>query len=124
LKTLGATVLLHICNDTTRVIERMIRSGADILSVDAQVDLAAAKEVARGRVSFSGNVATQRLSWYDADAIYEETCRVIAYAAKGGRFTVSSSCEVPIETPAANVDAMVRAARVFGAEFLSKDGAG
>jgi uroporphyrinogen decarboxylase len=124
LKTLGATVLLHICNDTTRVIERMIGTGADILSVDAQVDLGKAKELARGRVSFSGNVATQRLSWYDADAIYEETCRVIAGAAAGGRFTVSSSCEVPIETPAVNIDAMVRAARVYGAEFLSRDGAG
>ena len=52
------------------------------------------------------------------EAIYAETCRCIERAAVGGRFTVSSSCEVPIDTPADNIDAMVRAACVFGAEFL------
>jgi uroporphyrinogen decarboxylase len=119
LKGLGATVLLHICYDTTRLIERMFGSGAAILCVDVQVDLAHAKEIARGRVAFSGNVATQHLAWLSAEEIYAESCRVIERAAAGGRFTLSSSCEVPIETPAANIDAMVRAAREFGSAFLN-----
>ena len=97
LKSHGATVLLHICNDATRLLERMISTGADILSVDCQVDLA----------------------WGTADVVYADTCCCIERAALGGRYTVSSSCEVPIETPAENIDAMVRAAREFGATFLS-----
>jgi uroporphyrinogen decarboxylase len=120
LKQAGALVLLHICNDTTRLLERMIRSGADILSLDVQVDLARAKEVSAGRASLSGNVATQNLAWRSAAEVYAETVRAIESAAAGGRYTVSSSCEVPIETPAENIDAMVRAARVFGAEFLRR----
>jgi uroporphyrinogen decarboxylase len=122
LKALGATVLLHICNDTTPLLERMIRSGADILSVDRQVDLTRAKQLARGRVSFSGNVATQHLAWRTPEVIYAEACRCIEQGALGGRYTVSSSCEVPIETPAENIDAMVRAAREFGAAFLTGQG--
>lgn len=119
LKSHQAIVLLHICNDTTRLLERMVGTGADILSVDCQVDLARAKEIVRGRVSLSGNVATQSLAWGTADAVYADTCCCIERAALGGRYTVSSSCEVPIETPAENIDAMVRAAREFGATFLS-----
>ena len=117
---LGAKVLLHICNDTTRLLERMVKVGADILSLDVQVDLGRAKKIAGTQAALSGNVATQNLAMAGPEAIYAETCRCIERAAVGGRFTVSSSCEVPIETPAANIDAMVRAARVFGAEFLQR----
>jgi uroporphyrinogen decarboxylase len=115
---LGAKVLLHICNDTTRLLERMVKVGADILSLDVQVDLGRAKQVAGARASVSGNVATHNLAMAGPDAIYAEACRCIERAGAGGRYTLSSSCEVPIETPAENIDAMVRAARVFGAEFL------
>jgi uroporphyrinogen decarboxylase len=121
---LGAKVLLHICNDTTRLLERMVKVGADILSVDMQVDLARAKQVTGARASLSGNVATHNLAMARPDAIYAEACRCIERAGAGGRYTLSSSCEVPIETPAENIDAMVRAARAFGAEFLQRVDAG
>lgn len=118
LKNLGALVLLHICNDTTRLLSRMVEIGADILSLDVQVDLARAKEMVAGRASLSGNVATNHLVFLSAEEIYRESCRCIEKAARGGRYTLSSSCEVPLETPPANIDAMVRAAREFGAAFL------
>jgi uroporphyrinogen decarboxylase len=117
---LGAKVLLHICNDTTRLLERMVDAGADILSLDVQVDLADAKRIAGTRASISGNVATQNLAMAGPEAVYAEACRCIECAGAGGRYTLSSSCEVPIETPAENIDAMVRAAREFGAEFIRR----
>lgn len=116
--SLGSLVLLHICNDTTRLINRMVEIGADILSLDVQVDLAVAKEIIDGRASISGNVATNHLALLGPDQVYQESCRCIEKAAKGGRYTLSSSCEVPYETPPENIDAMVRAAREFGAVFL------
>jgi uroporphyrinogen decarboxylase len=118
IKGLGALVLLHICNDTTRLLNRMVEIGADILSLDVQVDLAYAKEIVNGRASLSGNVATNHLALMSPNQIYQESCRCIEKAAKGGRYTLSSSCEVPFETPAENIDAMVQAAREFGAQFL------
>jgi uroporphyrinogen decarboxylase len=118
IKSLGSLVLLHICNDTTRLLNRMVEIGANILSLDVQVDLAHAKEVVAGRATISGNVATNNLAQQDPEEIYQESCRCIEKAALGGRYTLSSSCEVPYETPQANIDAMVRAARDFGSEFL------
>jgi uroporphyrinogen decarboxylase len=113
LRELDATVLLHICGDTTRLLERMIEIGANILSLDVEVDLAEAKALAAGRASISGNVATQSLARLEPDEIYAESMRCIEKAARGGYFTLSSSCEVPLETPPENIDAMVRAARDF-----------
>ncbi len=117
-KSLDALVLLHICNDTTRLLNRMVEIGADILSLDVQVDLTHAKKVVAGRASISGNVATNHLAMSTPEEIYLESCRCIEKGADGGRFTLSSSCEVPLETPPENIDAMVRAARTFGAQYL------
>jgi uroporphyrinogen decarboxylase len=118
--SLGCLVLLHICNDTTRLINRMVEIGADILSLDVHVDLAEAKGIVAGRASISGNVATNHLAYLNSDEIYRESCRCIEKAAQGGKFTLSSSCEVPYETPEENIDAMVQAAREFGADHLHK----
>lgn len=120
IRSLDSLVLLHICGDTTRLINRMVEIGANILSLDVQVDLARAKEIVAGRASISGNVATNNLALLSPEEIYRESCRCIEAAARGGRYTLSSSCEVPYETPPENIDAMVRAAREFGAEFLRK----
>lgn len=118
IKARDALVLLHICNDTTRLLDRMVEIGTDILSLDVQVDLAEAKEIVGERASLSGHVATNHLALRDPAAIYEESCACIRKAARGGRFTLSSSCEVSTDTPPENIDAMVRAAREFGAAFL------
>lgn len=118
LHSLGSLVLLHICNDTTRLLGRMVEIGADILSLDTQVDLAQAKRIVAGRAGISGNVATQLLARGTPEEVYAASCRCIELAATGGRYTLSSSCEVPFETPEENIDAMVRAAREFGARFL------
>jgi uroporphyrinogen decarboxylase len=120
IRGLGALVLLHICNDTTRLLNRMVEIGANILSLDVQVDLTQAKEIVGDRASLSGNVATWNLARLSPEEIYRESCRCIEKAAKGGHFTLSSSCEVPFETPEENIDAMVRAARVFGAGYLRR----
>jgi uroporphyrinogen decarboxylase len=120
IKNLDSLVLLHICNDTTRLLNRMAEIGADILSLDVQVELGHAKKITAGRVSISGNVATNNLVYQTPEEIYRESCRCIRNAASGGRYTLSSSCEVPMETPPDNIDAMVRAARGFGSEFLRR----
>lgn len=120
LHSLGSLALLHICNDSTRLLNRMVEIGADILSLDTQVDLAKAKQIVGDRASISGNVPTQLLARGTAEEVYAASCRCIELAARGGRYTLGSSCEVPFETPEENIDAMVRAAREFGAQFIRK----
>jgi uroporphyrinogen decarboxylase len=120
LKGLGALILLHICNNSTRLLNRMVEIGSNILSLDVQVDLAEAKKIVAGRASISGNVTSWNLAMLSPEEIYEESCRCIEKAAEGGRYTLGSSCEVPMETPAENIDAMVRAAREFGSKFLQE----
>ncbi len=119
LKKSGGKILLHICGQTTRLLRWMVEIGSDILSLDVDVDLARAKSIVGCGASLSGNVAVQDLARLGPDDIYVRACRCIEQAAAGGRYTLSSSCEVPLETPPENIDALVRSAREFGARFLA-----
>jgi len=83
LKGLGAVVLLHICNNTTRLLNRMVEIGSDILSLDIQVDLADAKQIVAGRATISGNVATWNLAMSSPEEYTGSLVTVLKNVQKG-----------------------------------------
>ena len=120
LKNLGVTVLLHICQDTTRLLNRMVEIGADILSLDVEVDLGHAKEIVAGRACLQGNVSSITLATKQPEDVYAESCRCIQKAGIGGKFILSSACEVPVDTPPENLDAMLRASKEFSPKLIEE----
>ena len=50
--------LLHICGDSTRVLDDYASTGADLVEIDDAVDMAVAKERIGERVALVGNVHT------------------------------------------------------------------
>ncbi len=116
-------MLLHICDDTTRLLNRMVEIGADILSLDVQVDMAHAKEIV-GRPGI--DIGQRGHQPPGPPEPGRDIPGIVPLHRKGrqraGGYTLSSSCEVPYETPPENIDAMVRAAREFGAEFFAETG--
>jgi len=104
----GGKAGLHICGETKNLLRDMAATGADLLSID-DMDLALARQEVGDRVVLMGNVSTKLL--------LEGTPEQVSAAAKtcldrGGRSLIlSSSCDVPTDTPKENVHALVAAAR-------------
>jgi uroporphyrinogen decarboxylase len=107
-------IVLHICGDTTPVVDLMPESGADLLSID-RIGLPEAISRAGDRCRIIGN--------YDTSAILLGTAAevetAVADMVRQGRlcprgFVAATGCEVPTETPPENVRAFVRAAREAG----------
>lgn len=110
----GAVLSLHICGQSTPLLEQMCETGAQILELDHMVDLARAKTQIGERVCLQGNIDPAGvLLTGTPDGVAEAARRCIDQAGAGGGFILSSGCEVPPRAPIANVRAMVEAAQQY-----------
>ncbi len=115
LKSHGARVLLHICGDTTPILEDMAKSGANCLSIDQPPDLGDVKKRVGHKVCLHGNVSTVNTLLFGSPSDVEREARkCIMKAGHGGGYMLGSSCDFPLMTPLANIEAMVNAAKKYG----------
>jgi uroporphyrinogen decarboxylase len=99
---------LHVCGDTSDRVVLLRDTGADILSVD-NVELAFARRKAGNDTVLMGNVPTDLILQGPAEKVLEAARTCLKDA--GPRFILSSACDIPRDTPAENVKAIVEAAR-------------
>jgi uroporphyrinogen decarboxylase len=110
----GGMTLLHICGNMTPVLEDMANTGAQILELDAKVDMAVAKARVGQRVCLMGNLNPVTVLWQGTPSQVESAAaQVMAAAAGEGGLILGSGCEVPMAAPSENLKAMVRAARAW-----------
>jgi uroporphyrinogen decarboxylase len=115
LSDLGIPVFLHNCGDIAHIFDLMVATGASGLEVDYQHGIGYYKERSQGKICLQGNIAPSAVLFQGSAADVREACRIaIAEGKPGSRFILSSGCEVPRDTPAANMRALVQAAKDFG----------
>jgi uroporphyrinogen decarboxylase len=112
----GPSVTLHICGKTRPVWPLMVEAGADCLSIDNQADLTAARAAVGDRVRLMGNIPPAEIMLQATPAdVRAASFRCIAAAWNNPRgYILASGCSLPTETPFANIDAMLAAAREAG----------
>lgn len=112
-QALGAKVYLHICGDSGPLMELMAATGVDAiepLDVDGGVNPEEAKAKVGDRVCLKGGVSTRLLLNGSPDEVYAEAERLIGLLGPIG-LILGSADDIPRDTPFANIDAMVRAAK-------------
>ena len=110
LHELGARVRLHICGNTRHILQGMGRLGCDIVDLDSAAPLGEARAAMGPDQVLLGNIDPVRdLRDGTPESVYAAISECHRQA--GPRFIVGAGCEVPRDTPAANVHAMVRYAR-------------
>jgi len=112
----GRSVTLHICGKTGPIWEAMADTGADCLSIDNAADLEAAKVKVGQRVRLMGNVPPSEIMLQGTPAQVREAVRACVRKAHNNPkgMIVASGCSLPVETPFANIDAMLDAVREIG----------
>lgn len=106
--------ILHICGDATRIIDKMVETGTTYLEVDSYVDLAQVRKKHGNSVGIIGNVSPALLLTGTPKAVEESCQEAIEAAGLTGAYILGSGCELPKNTPYANLDAMVEAAKKYG----------
>ena len=109
---LGLPYALHICGNTTRILDGMVATGADALELDYKTDVRAARDALKGRAVFMGNIDPSSVLALGAPALVEARTRELLELFAGiPGFILNAGCAIPAETPPANLRAMIATAR-------------
>jgi [methyl-Co(III) methanol-specific corrinoid protein]:coenzyme M methyltransferase len=103
-----AKKVLHICGDTTVLLEHMIKTGVDGLSIEEKVSPEKAVEIVNGRAALVGNVGVVRpLLQGTPEDVFRETTRV----KNAGFNLVGPGCGLAARVPKANIEALIKAVK-------------
>ncbi len=115
LKTKDILLAYHICGNATRIVPKMVETGAAVLELDYKVDLIKAKQDIQGKATFLGPVDPSGVMALGTPDLVAEKCKeAIEILAPGGGFILGPGCALPPTTPPENVHALVEAARKWG----------
>ena len=106
----GALARLHICGNTNAILAGMARTGCEIVDLDYPVRIADARPVMGERPIIAGSFNPVTVLLEGTPAEVTDACR-LCHQAFGPRHIVCAGCEVPMNTPMANVRAMFEYAR-------------
>ena len=115
IRHLDTRTILHICGNTTHLLEPMCRTGAQGLSLDSLVDMPALAERMPEDVVLIGNVDPVRTMLNGTpEDVRRDTLSLMDSMAGHENFIVSTGCDLPAEVPIENVAEFVRAVKEAG----------
>ncbi|MCL2305350.1 MAG: hypothetical protein FWC43_08415, partial [Planctomycetaceae bacterium] len=102
---LGGRVRLHICGNTSRVLTEIGILGCDYVDLDYMVSMEAARKQMGEKQVLTANIDPVKvLRNGTPDTVTQALARCFEEA--GPHFIVGAGCEVPRDTPTANLEAM------------------
>jgi uroporphyrinogen decarboxylase len=103
-------VSLHICGKALPILQLMKASGADVLEIDHNVDLAEACRVVGPETGLWGNLDTVGLLVQGTPEQIRRRAKQELNAARAAghtRFVLSSGCTLAVETPSSNLRSLI-----------------
>lgn len=119
----GRSMSIHICGKSKNIWKPVMNTGISSFSIDNEEDLADAKEIMGDRITISGNVPpvdVMRLGTVEDVFRAAKQCIKKAYDSKKG-FVLSAGCQIPMNTPIENIQALVDAARIYGSYPINEE---
>lgn len=110
----GKNVWVHSCGNIQKIIPSLIEMGLDVLNPvqPEAMDLATLKRAYGNRLTFWGGISTQRaLPYGTPDEVKTETRRVRSLMSQGGGYILAPAQEIQGDVPAANIMALIEAAK-------------
>ncbi|MFH0991367.1 MAG: uroporphyrinogen decarboxylase family protein [bacterium] len=111
---LGLPYVIHICGDTTTILDAMIETGAEGLELDYRTDAVCARTKMQGKSVFIGNIDPSGVLALGTPQLVEQKTRELLELFDGNAgFILNAGCAIPPTTPPENLRAMIHIARSF-----------
>jgi MtaA/CmuA family methyltransferase len=112
----GIFVAIHICGDTSRILDMMAEYAPCGFELDYKTDAVKAKQTAGKRHVLFGNIDPSGvLANGTVEEVRTATRWLVSTWKPGGRFVLNSGCAIPSTTPPENIHAMIETAKECGA---------
>jgi uroporphyrinogen decarboxylase len=112
----GIFTVIHICGNTTQILDALSPYGFCGFELDYKTDSVAAKTTVGARHVLFGNVDPSGvLARGTPEEVRQKTRELISVWKPGGRFVLNAGCAIPPSTPSENIHAFIATAREEGA---------
>lgn len=105
---------IHICGDTSKIIEDMATTGAKVLEVDAMLDMKKARNIVPESTTLMGNIDPSGILYLGTREDIEGSVKNLVEATEGKGLIISSGCAIGANVPADNMRTFIKAARKYG----------
>jgi len=111
----GIFVVIHICGDTTKILDDLADYDPCGFELDYKTDARQAKQTVGPRHVLFGNIDPSGIiALGTPEEVRECTRQLLAVWKPGGRFVLNAGCAIPPSTPPENIRAMIDTAREEG----------
>lgn len=101
-------LILHICGNTTHLVDEMCKSGACALSLDSMVDLKEVIKQVPSNIELIGNLDPVEVFLNGDKKLVNKATKYLKEEMKDyPNFVLSTGCDLPLETPIENIDAFM-----------------
>jgi MtaA/CmuA family methyltransferase len=105
---IGGPTILHLCGNCSDRLRLFVEAGFDAYHFEWQVDSKMAVEFINHEISLIGNIANKKVLFGGTP---EDVYKQARYSIEAGVDILAPECAVPLQTPLANLKAIVEAAR-------------
>ncbi len=105
---IGALTILHLCGNCSDRLRLFVEAGFDAYHFEWQVDAKMAVQVVNHEMSLIGNISNKDVLFSGTP---EDVYRQARYSIEAGVDILAPECAVPLQTPIANLRAIVEAAK-------------
>ncbi|MHA1378932.1 MAG: uroporphyrinogen decarboxylase family protein [Candidatus Helarchaeota archaeon] len=107
--------LLHVCGESEEIIDQIIKLPRLLIFSCDKVDLRKIKKaIGKKFITVLGNVPTQLLMRGTPQEVELVAKKCIEEAGAGGKFILSSGCDIGLGTPYENIQALLNAPKKYG----------
>lgn len=106
--------MLHICGNTTAILEEMVATESDALELDYRTDVDAISRATFGKTCFCGNVDPSGVICLGTrEDVIRETRLLLDSQCENPRFILNAGCALPATTPVENLRAFIETGRTY-----------
>jgi uroporphyrinogen decarboxylase len=111
---------LHICGFIDPIMEDVLDTGINFISLDAPSSLKKLVDLSKGKVTIMGNVPTGLFADGEPGEMEQAVRTCLETAAEGSGFILSSGCEIPFNSTEDRIEHYFKQGHQLGREFTSK----